>query len=273
MFISKGHERVSPEAVHRVRQVIPAYEPMKESKMDRIKRFSGILVAVLILSATEGRAAWVDDFDSYATGSQLHGQGGWKGWDNDSTWTAPTSGAQSFSAPNSAEIGGNADLVHEYSEVGGQVQFSTMQYIPSNAAGQSFFLLLNEYNDGGPYDWSVQLNFDLTVGQVVSDLGGGATAPIVRDNWVELLFDIDLDANTVDEYYNGSLLASHQWDDTLSNTFGAVDLFGNGASPIYYDNMSLAEPSGEVVPEPASIVLAAFGLLGLGLLGWRRRAA
>ncbi|MBK9233821.1 MAG: hypothetical protein IPO15_24020 [Anaerolineae bacterium] len=26
---------------------------------------------------------WSDNFDSYATGSQMHGQGGWKGWAND----------------------------------------------------------------------------------------------------------------------------------------------------------------------------------------------
>ncbi len=30
-----------------------------------------------------GQVPWSDDFDSYANDSALHGQGGWKGWDND----------------------------------------------------------------------------------------------------------------------------------------------------------------------------------------------
>ncbi len=192
---------------------------------------------------------WTDDFDSYATGSSLHGQGGWKGWDNAPGGTAPTSDAQFVSGPNSAEIGGTADLVHEYSEVGGQLQYEAMQYIPGTATtGTNYFILLNDYNDGGPYDWSVQMNFNLDTGQVVSDLGGGVSAPIVRDQWVPLRFDIDLDANSVYEYYNGNLLASHVWNATGNNTLDAVDLYGgSGASPIYYDDMSLAEA---VLPPP-----------------------
>ncbi len=235
--------------------------------MDRIARVSSVVVALLIL-ASGGQAAWVENFDSYATGSSLHGQGGWKGWDNDPTWTAPISDAWSLSTPHSVRIDGAADLVHEYTEAGGQVQYRAMQYIPSaNANGQNYFILMNDYNDGGPYDWSVQLQFDMNAGQVFSDFGGGATAPLALDQWVELLFDIDLDANTIDEYYNGSLLASHVWDDNGKNTFDAVDLFGNGASPVFYDNMSLG-----VIPEPAAVVLAAFGMLAFGLLGRRRRS-
>ena len=34
------------------------------------------------VSGSPDMVDWSDNFDSYATGSQLHGQGGWKGWDN-----------------------------------------------------------------------------------------------------------------------------------------------------------------------------------------------
>ena len=173
-----------------------------------------------------------------------------------STWTAPTSSAQSVSPPNSAEIGGTADLVHEHSFAGGKLTYTAQQFIPDGGTGQNFFLLLNEYADGGPYDWSVQLNCDMDAGQIVSDFGGGAATPIVWHQWVELRFEIDLDANTIDEYYDGNLLASHQWDDDGSNTLAVTDLFGNGASPIYYDNIN-------IIPEPTTLVM----LLGLGVLG------
>lgn len=233
-----------------------------------------VLLAILTLPAVGARAEWVENFDSYATGSQLHGQGGWKGWDNIPAATGVTSSAWSLTSPNSAEIGGSANLVHEYSVAGDRWLYSAMQYIPSSSTnGTNYFILLNDYNDGGPYDWSVQLYFDLATGQVTSSLpqyGTMGTASIVRDQWVELLFDINLDANTVDEYYNGSLLASHPWDDGGKNTLDAVDLYGgSGASPIFYDNMQLT------TPEPSTLGLLCLGAAGLFACArrGRRRAA
>jgi len=228
-----------------------------------IRKLSWALVAVLTLSLAATAAPWFEDFDSYATGSMLHGQGGWKGWDNNPAWDAPTSSAQSFSSPNSAEIGGNADLVHEYSVAGGYAQYSTMQYIPRDSTGVNYFILLNEYNDGGSKDWSVQTLFDMAAGEVSSYYVAGSTLPIVWDQWVEFRCLIDLDANTVTEYYNGNMLATHEWDDGGSNTLAAVDLFGNGGSPIFYDDMSV------VIPEPCTLSLLALG--GIGLLRRRRK--
>lgn len=215
-----------------------------------------VVLAMLAIAATGANAAFFEDFDSYATGSQMHGQGGWKGWDNNSAWSAPTSAAYSVSPRNSVEIGGSADLVHEFTEAGGKYTFTVQQFIPDGSTGQNYFILLNQYNDGGPYDWSVQLNCNMDTGQIISDFGGGASLPIQWHRWVELKFDIDLDANTIDEYYDGALLASHVWDDTGNNTLGAIDLFGNGADPIYYDNIS-------VIPEPTSLWL----LLGAAVIG------
>jgi hypothetical protein len=206
---------------------------------------------------------FAENFDGYATGSPLHGQGGWKGWDNDPTWGAPTSGFYSFSPNNSAEIGGNADLVHEFNVAGGAWQFSTMQFIPSGGTGRNYLLLLNEYSDGGPYDWSVQLNCNLDTGLIVSDFGGGASLPIMYGQWVEIKFDIDLNANTVDEYYGGVLLSSHQWDDDASNTIGAIDLYSNNASPVYYDDLRLI-----LIPAPGAMLL---GSIGVGFVTWLRR--
>ncbi len=226
-----------------------------------------VVVLVIVGVPSVASAVFAEDFDGYVTGSQLHGQGGWKGWDNDPTWSAPTSALYSVSPVNSAEIGGSADLVHEFNATGGVWQFSTMQFIPNGSTGQNYFILLNEYSDGGPYDWSVQLNCDSNTGRIVSDLGGGASLPIMYGQWVELKFDIDLNANTVDEYYGGALLSSHQWDDDASNTIGAIDLYGNGASPVYYDDLRLIQPN-HAIPAPGAMLL---GSIGVGLVGWLRR--
>jgi len=182
---------------------------------------------------------YMEDFESYEAGSDLHGQGGWKGWDNTAGAGAPASDAFASSGANSVELIGTADLVREFDIAGGMVQFTVMQYIPSGTTGTTYFLLLNTYNDGGPYDWSVQWAFNLDAGTLTSDFGGGATASIVYDQWVELKFVIDLDSNTVTEYYDGALLSTHDWDDTNNATLGCIDLYGNGASSVYYDDVTI----------------------------------
>jgi hypothetical protein len=67
----------------------------------------------------------------------------------------------------------------------------------------------------------------------------GQETPIVRDQWVEVKYVIDLDNNTVDRYYKGNFIGTGQWDDNAHGTFQAVDLFGNNASSIYYDDIVL----------------------------------
>ena len=80
---------------------------------------------------------WSDNFDSYATGSQLIGQGGWEGWDNNPAAGALTSSAQALSAPNSAAIVGATDLVHQYSGyTSGQWVYTARQFIPAGFTGR-----------------------------------------------------------------------------------------------------------------------------------------
>ncbi|MEN6428797.1 MAG: LamG-like jellyroll fold domain-containing protein [Phycisphaerales bacterium] len=176
-----------------------------------------------------------EDFESYEAGSDMHGQDGWKGWDNSAGAGAPVSNAQAFSGVNSVEIIGSSDLVHEFDVAGGVVEFSAMQYIPTGSTGTSFFILLNTYHDGGPDDWSVQTQFHLDTGVVEFD--GGATATIVYDKWVEVKYVIDLNNNSVKNFYNGVLVTTFQWDNDVHGTLGAVDLYGNSASSVWYDDI------------------------------------
>jgi hypothetical protein len=189
---------------------------------------------------TPAVTAFSEDFEAYAAGSALAGQGGWKGWAGDAAAGAPASDAFAFSGKNSVQILGSSDFVHEFAVAGGVAEFSAMQYIPSGGTGETFFILMNQYNDpGNGLDWSVQVKFNLANGAITADQpatpNSGKT--IAFDKWVQINLVINLAANTVDMYYDGVKIATGIWDDNVHGTLQAVDLFGNGASSVYYDDI------------------------------------
>lgn len=204
-------------------------------------------------------AAVIENFDSYVLGSNLHGQDSWQGWGNDPAAGAVVSDTYAYSGTQTVNITGGSDLVRTFSGVAsGQWSVSIMQYIPTTSTGSSYVILLNKYIGG--YSWSVQIVSNMLDGTVTSEaLGGGATLPMVKDAWAEYRFDIDLTASTVSEYYNNQLLSTHAWHDGNGlNELQALDLYANGADPVYYDDVSVT-----AVPEPATFTVLALGSLGL----------
>ena len=69
--------------------------------------------ACCLAGAVTVQAQWSENFDSYASGSQVAGQGGWQGWDDAAAAGALVSSAQSLSSPNSIAIAGGSDLVQK----------------------------------------------------------------------------------------------------------------------------------------------------------------
>lgn len=127
------------------------------------------VVACWLIGAGTARAQWSENFDSYAAGSQMHGQGGWAGWDNSAAAGALVSSAQALSNPNSVAITGGADLVYRYSGyTSGQWVYSARVYIPSSlTTGKTYFILLNRYAPSATDNsWSIQTAFDLAAGDV-----------------------------------------------------------------------------------------------------------
>ena len=224
---------------------------------------TGLLVACLSFPAT---ASFIESFDSYATGASLHGVGGWKGWSNDPSFAAPTTSAQAFSVPNSVDISGNADLVHEFSGYNfGTWVVSARQYISTNSVGTSYFILLNSYVDSlVGLNWSTQVQFNSSTGQILNDGIAGGFAAIVYDSWVDIRNVIDLDADTQSFYYNGNLLFSSSWTEGLTGSgalnIGAIDLFANAATSVYYDDISILNAD---IPLPATLALLSLGLAGI----------
>jgi hypothetical protein len=205
---------------------------------------------------------WNDNFDSYTLYQFLDGDsgdGGWKGWDNSPLYGAYVTDNYSRSAPHSVEIVGAVDLIHEYvGYTGGQWNYTAWQYIPSTLVGDTYFILLSDYTDGAGQanTWSVQLSFNSGTGLVESQWAG-ETLYYLTDQWVEIRCEIDLDGDWMTIYYDGDVLATHAYSDTVQGSGGgplvidAVDLFANSASPVYYDDLSLVgEGPAPPPPEP-----------------------
>ena len=193
---------------------------------------------------------WEDNFDSYANDQFLNGgedDGGWKGWNDNPSAGSYVRDDQPLSSPYSIEIAGNSDTVHEYTGcTEGQLSYRIWQYIPTDFSGTSYIILLSNYEISGASNiWGVQLSFNSDTGKVVSEYANEELTYTVGE-WKEIRCEIDLDGDWLEIYYDDILLADHTWSDTVNYGGGgamsleAVDLFGNGASPIYYDDMSLA---------------------------------
>jgi len=199
---------------------------------------------------------WYDDFELYAPGQGLHGARGWKGWDNDPAFDAPVTDAVAQSGAQSVQIDGAADLVHEFEGAdSGRWSFTAWQYIPSDyvsgGSGRfrgSHFLLLNTYQDDGPYHWSVDVQVDSTVGMLKIYHGDGfntINVPYETDRWVKIQTIIDLDDDWTRIYYDDNLVTEYPWtggifgDGGGASDVAAVDLWANASTPIYYDHLKI----------------------------------
>ncbi len=164
---------------------------------------------------------------------------------NDPAAAGVVTNAMALSTPNSQAIAGAADSVHEYSGyTTGFWSYKAMQYIPTDFSGETSFILLNSYDDAGVnLNWSVQVNFNSATNNVLNTGITGGTLPMVKGQWVEIRVDIDLINNAQSFYYGGSLLYTGTWTEENSGggalNIGAVDLFANNASVVYYDDMGL----------------------------------
>ena len=78
------------------------------------------VIAVMFLLASVAVADWSDNFDSYAAGSGLNGQGNWFCWGNNPDFDAYVSTTQAKSAPNSVDITPTSDMVQQFDIMSGE---------------------------------------------------------------------------------------------------------------------------------------------------------
>jgi hypothetical protein len=229
-----------------------------------------------------GDIYWEDNFDSYAAGSAIAGQGGWEGWGNDPGVTAYVSDAQSRSSPNSVDIrwysGYSADVVQRFTGVNSGTWILTLwQYIPIAFYGISWIPLLNVY-DPPTYQWSTDIQFDGDLGEVLVYEDPTAYADMIFDEWVEIRVEIDFDMDIQTIYYDGVELSSIPWGNP---NFAALDLYAGDTetNSVYYDDITLEYiPSAEadldcagelawVDVEPGATVTGSFTISNIGADG------
>ncbi|UCD14233.1 MAG: hypothetical protein JSW60_02135 [Thermoplasmatales archaeon] len=190
---------------------------------------------------------WEDNFDNYSLGP-LHGQGGWEAWDDNPATTGYVTDNQSRSPDNSAEIdwfgGASTDIVYQFSGVSsGNWTLTAWQYVPSDMEGSTDYLLLNTYNHGGPYHWSLQLFINAT--RIWDYNNVDDWLPIVNDDWAEIRVEIDFEADIQKVYYDGEFLLEKSWTEGVrpggAKNLGCIDLYGGQtySSSVYYDDFVL----------------------------------
>lgn len=196
-----------------------------------------------------------DDFESYAVGSGVAGQGGWELWPGG--MNAVVSDAQAASGTKSF-LGDQfeVDVIYRMRDGGGapiatsgQWTFSVQTYMSSSAVGDAYVIILNQFNDATPgsSNWSMQVRLGSIDGIVESQFDGNTTS-LIYDEWVELRAEIDLDADSFDIYYNGVAFAEDLiWSENVSGggltQIDVLDLYVPNANPTYFDDVLMVEAS------------------------------
>ncbi|MCH7704329.1 MAG: IPTL-CTERM sorting domain-containing protein, partial [Planctomycetes bacterium] len=205
---------------------------------------------------------WSDDMESYVNGSDIDGQGGWQSWDSCACAGALITQAQAQGGLQSLDVVGNSDIVHINSVYNcGTYLVQAFVWIPSglDAVNDTWFIMQKEYNDGGPYQWSIQFRMAAD-GTVDGDCGASNNCNDTTwnaDAWNEILAVIDIDGD-VSLLFNGFVLGTYNWQNGVFGTdngcpavggcIQSFDLFAFfSASSVYYDTLSITYvPESEV---------------------------
>ncbi len=196
-----------------------------------MKVLSGLFVVLVIIALpTVADAQFYDNFDAYTLGSLLIGQGTWEGWAGDPTVDAQVTNAQSDTAPHSINLAPDAsfaDVVTVFAGLNTGTWYAKVQtYIPTGHTGETYFIMLNTYDGGASiFNWSMQVGMTgegtgLVTSYGGTDTAGTGTTPLLYDQWVEIVAEINLDANTYSLWYGGVQLET----DLSWNTSGLQEI-------------------------------------------------
>jgi hypothetical protein len=199
---------------------------------------------VMLSSVTD--SAFSDNFDSYAAGSGIAGQGGWQLWSNLPGENGFVDSTLSSSAPNSLRLDAFADVVRVMDVTSGKWRLTAKTYFPSAHNFSSGYLIgLNTFAiPSGPYHWSLQVEWNPALGVVRNfDDVLGVQVPINYDNWTEVKIEVDLDLDLCNVWYNGIQITTDRiWTEGASGLGGVAriqcwDFFSNGINGFHFDDV------------------------------------
>ena len=192
---------------------------------------------------------WIDTFDTYTDGQFLDGgsdDGGWEGWGAVETAGSYVTSDYYRSPPHSLDVVGASDTIHQFSGyTSGVWNITAWIYIPEDLEGSTYYIVMSDYADGDGH-WNIQMAMD-SFTQEIEAQWDSYTLPLVQGRWVELLAVVDLDQDWYDFYYDGELLEYKPWSDGVNNdgegslNIANMDLYANGATSAYYDDISILE--------------------------------
>ncbi|MCP3916826.1 MAG: hypothetical protein GY711_14830 [bacterium] len=219
-----------------------------------------------------GHGVWSESFDDYDDGAVVDPVGqasignSWEAYEF-ALGSSTVSDAQALSVPHSLSNNPDADTVANWgfeTATSGRWNFSGHVYHPSAFTGRAYWIMLNTYDFGGPYAWSVQTFFDGDMNLADCDCSNmndpSGPQVLVRDAWTPIQAAIDLDNDTVDVFYNGSSLTGGQGYSWTQGVFGgssgvldiqALELYPDvpgspNTTESYYDDLVLAPETGEL---------------------------
>ncbi|MGH9893566.1 MAG: hypothetical protein ACREA0_16575, partial [bacterium] len=212
--------------------------------MNRIAKPAALVIALTIGPGSPSIAQdWNEDFESYSDGQVLYNVNGWSGWDNVQQVAGSCTTQLAHGGNKSILIEPNDDAIRTF-EAGynaGQGTMRAWMYLPfSQHTADTFYIVQNEYAHGGPYQWCIEYQFDITTRNVLDDFRNeSGVVNIIYDQWVELRFEIDIETDSITCYYNNQEVSTGQLfirggDPQIKN----IDLYSTGSTN-YFDDLAI----------------------------------
>jgi hypothetical protein len=203
-----------------------------------------------VLDREGGRAIandFFDDFESYPLGEFCSG-GGWEEWVGGGGTVCGIIVDDPAIDDQSLRINANDDMVQTFNIVGGIWELRTWVYVPSNATGRGFIIMLNQYPS--PLNWSLDLAFDAGADALILFDDPTFRRSLIYNRWVETIVHIDLDVDLMQITYDGDqFIFDRSWREGASGGgepwIQALDLFADTSNGTFYDNVSLKQ-----LPDP-----------------------
>ena len=172
---------------------------------------AGVLALTALSTQIEAQS-YLEDFEAYPVNTNIVGQGGWREFNGAPPALSLVSNKYANSGTQSLRTATGSNTIREWTNFNsgtGQWVVTCQSYIPSATTEEFWFKFMSFYRDNGPYAWVAQVGFNTGSAGVGRCFDGSLAAvqfSVIFDRWVEIKLMIDLDADTIEVFYDGMSL-------------------------------------------------------------------